>query len=122
MGVSCCHNTCSVQTDTSTSTTGESTGDRSPTRTTEDSTGDRSRRRTTEDSTGDRSRISTIEDRYKYKFIRATTSNIPSSVIIDNRGTKYNIWFQLHDHQCQIRMSILLAISNLVALLLSSSL
>jgi cell cycle checkpoint protein len=27
-------------------------------------------------------------NRYKYKFLRATTSNIPSSVIKDNRGSK----------------------------------
>lgn len=30
-------------------------------------------------------------DRYKYKFLRATTSNIPSSVIRDNRGSKLTI-------------------------------
>lgn len=30
-------------------------------------------------------------NRYKYKFLRATTSNIPSSVIKDNRGTKLTI-------------------------------
>ena len=30
-------------------------------------------------------------DRYKYKFLRATTSNIPSSVIKDNRGSKLTI-------------------------------
>ncbi|KAL6985751.1 exodeoxyribonuclease III [Sarracenia purpurea var. burkii] len=29
--------------------------------------------------------------RYKYKFLRATTSNIPSSVIKDNRGSKLTI-------------------------------
>jgi len=29
--------------------------------------------------------------RYKYKFLRATTSNIPSSVIKDNRGTKVTV-------------------------------
>ncbi|KAK6140968.1 hypothetical protein DH2020_025286 [Rehmannia glutinosa] len=29
--------------------------------------------------------------RYKYKFLRATTSNIPSSVIRDNRGSKLTI-------------------------------
>ncbi|KAJ0427882.1 hypothetical protein HanHA300_Chr17g0640041 [Helianthus annuus] len=28
---------------------------------------------------------------YKYKFLRATTSNIPSSVIKDNRGSKLTI-------------------------------
>lgn len=30
-------------------------------------------------------------ERYKYKFLRATTSNIPSSVIKDNRGSKLTI-------------------------------
>lgn len=30
-------------------------------------------------------------DRYKYKFLRATTSNIPSSVVRDNRGSKLTI-------------------------------
>lgn len=30
-------------------------------------------------------------DRYKYKFLRATTSNIPGSVIKDNRGSKLTI-------------------------------
>ncbi|PHU28622.1 hypothetical protein BC332_00715 [Capsicum chinense] len=30
-------------------------------------------------------------DSYKYKFLRATTSNIPSSVIRDNRGSKLTI-------------------------------
>lgn len=29
--------------------------------------------------------------RYKYKFLRATTSNIPSTVIKDNRGSKLTI-------------------------------
>ncbi|XP_074339266.1 uncharacterized protein LOC141677298 isoform X2 [Apium graveolens] len=29
--------------------------------------------------------------RYKYKFLRATTSNIPSSVIKENRGSKFTI-------------------------------
>lgn len=29
--------------------------------------------------------------RYKYKFLSATTSNIPSSVIKDNRGSKLTI-------------------------------
>lgn len=29
--------------------------------------------------------------RYKYKFLRATTSNIPGSVIRDNRGSKLTI-------------------------------
>lgn len=29
--------------------------------------------------------------RYKYKFLRATTSNIPGSVIKDNRGSKLTI-------------------------------
>lgn len=29
--------------------------------------------------------------RYKYKFLRATTSNIPSSVTKDNRGSKLTI-------------------------------
>lgn len=29
--------------------------------------------------------------RYKYKFLRATTSNIPSSVIRENRGSKLTI-------------------------------
>lgn len=32
-----------------------------------------------------------VSHRYKYKFLRATTSNIPSSVIKDNRGTKLSI-------------------------------
>ncbi|KAL0329047.1 UNVERIFIED_CONTAM: hypothetical protein Sradi_4891400 [Sesamum radiatum] len=32
-----------------------------------------------------------ISHRYKYKFLRATTSNIPSSVIRDNRGSKLTI-------------------------------
>ncbi|XP_065875898.1 uncharacterized protein [Euphorbia lathyris] len=32
-----------------------------------------------------------VSYRYKYKFIRATTSNIPSSVIKDNRGSKLTI-------------------------------
>ncbi|KAF6153722.1 hypothetical protein GIB67_000955 [Kingdonia uniflora] len=32
-----------------------------------------------------------ISYRYKYKFLRATTSNIPSSVIKDNRGSKLTI-------------------------------
>ncbi|OVA04747.1 Rad1/Rec1/Rad17 [Macleaya cordata] len=32
-----------------------------------------------------------ISYRYKYKFLRATTSNIPSSVIRDNRGSKLTI-------------------------------
>jgi len=30
-------------------------------------------------------------DRYKYKFLRATTSNMPSSVTKDNRGSKLTI-------------------------------
>lgn len=30
-------------------------------------------------------------ERYKYKFLRATTSNIPSTVIKDNRGSKLTI-------------------------------
>lgn len=30
-------------------------------------------------------------ERYKYKFLRATTSNLPSSVIKDNRGSKLTI-------------------------------
>lgn len=29
-----------------------------------------------------------VVDRYKYKFLRATTSNLPGSVIKDNRGSK----------------------------------
>lgn len=29
--------------------------------------------------------------RYKYKFLRATTSNIPASVLKDNRGSKATI-------------------------------
>lgn len=29
--------------------------------------------------------------RYKYKFLRATTSNIPSTVLKDNRGSKLTI-------------------------------
>ncbi|XP_051136866.1 uncharacterized protein LOC127255399 [Andrographis paniculata] len=32
-----------------------------------------------------------ISHRYKYKFLRATTSNIPTSVIRDNRGTKLTV-------------------------------
>ncbi|KAL8539923.1 hypothetical protein ACS0TY_001505 [Phlomoides rotata] len=32
-----------------------------------------------------------ISHRYKYKFLRATTCNIPSSVIRDNRGSKLSI-------------------------------
>ncbi|KAJ8754389.1 hypothetical protein K2173_002840 [Erythroxylum novogranatense] len=32
-----------------------------------------------------------VSYRYKYKFLRATTSNIPSSVIKDNRGSKLSI-------------------------------
>lgn len=32
-----------------------------------------------------------ISHRYKYKFLRATTSNIPGSVIKDNRGSKLTI-------------------------------
>ncbi|KAG6687888.1 hypothetical protein I3842_11G097400 [Carya illinoinensis] len=32
-----------------------------------------------------------VSYRYKYKFLRATTSNIPSSVIKDNRGSKLTI-------------------------------
>lgn len=32
-----------------------------------------------------------VSYRYKYKFLRATTSNIPSSVIRDNRGSKLTI-------------------------------
>ncbi|PIN22824.1 Checkpoint 9-1-1 complex, RAD1 component [Handroanthus impetiginosus] len=32
-----------------------------------------------------------ISHRYKYKFLRATTSNIPSSVIRDNRGSKLTV-------------------------------
>ncbi|XP_071703760.1 uncharacterized protein [Rutidosis leptorrhynchoides] len=32
-----------------------------------------------------------VSHRYKYKFLRATTSNIPSSVIKDNRGSKLTI-------------------------------
>ncbi|ERN16149.1 uncharacterized protein LOC18444447 [Amborella trichopoda] len=32
-----------------------------------------------------------VSHRYKYKFIRATTSNIPSSVLKDNRGSKLTI-------------------------------
>lgn len=32
-----------------------------------------------------------VSHRYKYKFLRATTSNIPSSVIRDNRGSKLTI-------------------------------
>lgn len=30
-------------------------------------------------------------DRYKYKFLRATTSNLPSNVTKDNRGSKLTI-------------------------------
>lgn len=30
-------------------------------------------------------------NRYKYKFLRATTSNIPSSVIKENRGSKVTV-------------------------------
>ena len=29
--------------------------------------------------------------RYKYKFLRATTSNVPSSVLKENRGSKVTI-------------------------------
>ncbi|KAL5715389.1 exodeoxyribonuclease III [Ranunculus cassubicifolius] len=32
-----------------------------------------------------------VQYRYKYKFLRATTSNIPGSVIKDNRGSKLTI-------------------------------
>ncbi|KAH7576504.1 hypothetical protein ACOSP7_003133 [Xanthoceras sorbifolium] len=32
-----------------------------------------------------------VSYRYKYKFLRATTSNIPNSVIKDNRGSKLSI-------------------------------
>lgn len=32
-----------------------------------------------------------VSHRYKYKFLRATTSNIPSSVIKDNRGSKVTL-------------------------------
>ncbi|PHT93026.1 hypothetical protein T459_00908 [Capsicum annuum] len=32
-----------------------------------------------------------VSHSYKYKFLRATTSNIPSSVIRDNRGSKLTI-------------------------------
>lgn len=32
-----------------------------------------------------------FSSRYKYKFLRATTSNIPSSVMKDNRRTKVSI-------------------------------
>lgn len=32
-----------------------------------------------------------VSYRYKYKFLRATTSNIPGSVIKDNRGSKLTI-------------------------------
>ncbi|KAL5550187.1 hypothetical protein UlMin_000363 [Ulmus minor] len=32
-----------------------------------------------------------VSHRYKYKFLKATTSNIPSSVIRDNRGSKLPI-------------------------------
>ncbi|XP_019190909.1 PREDICTED: uncharacterized protein LOC109185369 [Ipomoea nil] len=32
-----------------------------------------------------------ISHRYKYKFLQATTSNIPSSVMKDNRGSKFTI-------------------------------
>ncbi|MBA0709645.1 hypothetical protein Golax_024669 [Gossypium laxum] len=32
-----------------------------------------------------------VSYRYKYKFLRATTSNLPSSVIKDNRGSKLTI-------------------------------
>lgn len=32
-----------------------------------------------------------MRNRYKYKFLRATTSNIPNSVIKDNRGSKLSI-------------------------------
>lgn len=30
-------------------------------------------------------------NRYKYKFLQATTSNIPSSVVKDNRGSKVTV-------------------------------
>ncbi|XXG68093.1 hypothetical protein AAC387_Pa06g1263 [Persea americana] len=32
-----------------------------------------------------------VSYRYKYKFLRATTSNIPSSVLKDNRGSKFTV-------------------------------
>ncbi|KAL7123624.1 hypothetical protein ACP275_01G117400 [Erythranthe tilingii] len=32
-----------------------------------------------------------ISHRYKYKFLRATTSNIPASVLKDNRGSKFTM-------------------------------
>lgn len=32
-----------------------------------------------------------LMNRYKYKFLRATTSNIPSSVVKDNRGSKVTV-------------------------------
>ncbi|CAO2838022.1 unnamed protein product [Amaranthus hypochondriacus] len=32
-----------------------------------------------------------VSHRYKYKFLRATTSNIPSSVVKDNRGSKVTV-------------------------------
>ncbi|KAJ7943854.1 Cell cycle checkpoint protein RAD1 [Quillaja saponaria] len=32
-----------------------------------------------------------VSYKYKYKFLRATTSNIPSSVIKDNRGSKFTV-------------------------------
>lgn len=32
-----------------------------------------------------------VVNRYKYKFLRATTSNIPNSVIKENRGSKLSI-------------------------------
>lgn len=35
--------------------------------------------------------IVSIDDRYKYKFLRATTSNIPGSVVKDNRGSKVTV-------------------------------
>ncbi|XP_057540566.1 uncharacterized protein LOC130818412 [Amaranthus tricolor] len=32
-----------------------------------------------------------VSHRYKYKFLQATTSNIPSSVVKDNRGSKVTV-------------------------------
>ncbi|XP_010677340.2 uncharacterized protein LOC104893006 [Beta vulgaris subsp. vulgaris] len=32
-----------------------------------------------------------VSHRYKYKFLRATTSNVPSSVVKDNRGSKITV-------------------------------
>ncbi|GFZ00796.1 PCNA domain-containing protein [Actinidia rufa] len=74
-----------------------------------------------------------VSYRYKYKFLHATTSNIPTSVIKDNRGSKLTIgrggMLKVQHLVSVARPSIshshvdsLLATSNLVALLILSSL